>query len=111
MTAKTFRACLSGMEHQTTEIQATGKLRGFTFTGFDGEVFQVRDTLKGLAAIKKALNSPLQALYVREEKNRRGQVVGIFVIAISAEGFLYSHQGSKTMLALLEGLPVRQVKK
>lgn len=99
------------MEHQTTEIQATGRLKGFTFTGFDGEVFQVCDTFEGLAAIKKALNSPLRALYARTEKNRRDQIVGVFVIVISAEGFLYSHQGSKTLLASLEGLPVRQVKK
>ena len=99
------------MEHQTTEIQATGKLRGFTFTGFDGEVFQVRDTFEGLAAIKKALNRPLRALYARTEKNRRGQIVGVFVIAISADGHLYSHQGKAGLLNLLEGLPVRQVKK
>lgn len=99
------------MEHQTTEIQATGKLRGFTFTGFDGEVFQVRDTFEGLAAIKKALKSPLKALYARTEKNHRGKVVGVFVIMISAEGFLYSHQGRESLLNLLEGLPVRQVVK
>lgn len=99
------------MEHQTTEIQATGKLKGFTFTGFDGEVFQVRDTFEGLAAIKKALNNPLQALYARTGKNLRGQIVGVFVIAISSEGILFSHQGKAGLLNLLEGLPVRKVEK
>lgn len=99
------------MEHQTIEIQATGKLKGFTFTGFDGESFQVRETVRGLAAIKKALNNPLQALYARTDKNRRGQIVGVFVIAISSEGILFSHQGKAGLLNLLNGLSVRQVAK
>ena len=100
------------MEVMICEINATGKLKGFTFTGFDGDVWAINDTKTGLTAIKKALSSPAEAVYVREnyvrENYNRKIITGHTVIVIS-NGILFSHttQSAKIMPPFLYGHPVR----
>jgi len=98
-----------GMETtETIEINATGELRGFTFTGFDGCVWAIRNTRTGMGAIRKALNNPLRAVYAVAYENR-GKIVGHTVIVISSDGDLISHtsHSGKVFPPLLSGLPVR----
>lgn len=96
----------------TIEINATGKLKGFTFTGFDGDRWAINDTRTGMHAIKKALSSPAEAVYVREnyvrENYNRKKITGHTVIVIS-NGVLFSHttHSEKTLAPLLYGHPVR----
>ena len=97
------------METETIEINATGKLRGFRFTGFDGCVWAIRNTRTGLAAIRKALSNPLRAVYAVTHKNARGKITGQTAIVISSDGVLFSHttHSEKTLAPLLYGHPVR----
>lgn len=95
------------MEMKTIEINATGKLKGFTFTGFDGDRWAISDTRTGLPAIKKALSSHVEAVYAIETYYR-DKITGHTVIVIS-NGILSSHttKSAKIMLSLLYGHPVR----
>lgn len=95
------------MKDTTIEINATGKLKGFTFTGFDGDRWAINDTRTGMHAIKKALSSPAEAVYVRENYYN-GIITGHMTIVIS-NGVLFSHatHSAKTMPPLLYGHPVR----
>ncbi len=90
-----------------TEINATGKLKGFTFTAFDGRVFLIADTKTSFAAFKKAVNEPVAAVYVKRFFDEREKLTAIMAVVITKEGTLASYYGTpKTVENLLQGLPV-----
>jgi len=94
----------------TIEINATGKLKGFTFTGFDGDRWAINDTRTGMHAIKKALSSPAEAVYVRENYVYNRKIITGHTVIVISNGILFSHttQSAKIMPPFLYGHPVRR---